>query len=118
MRLPRNLTNLPEIASSHHERIDGGGYPQGLANGAIPYLAKIIAVADVFDALSSRRDYPKYAEKLATDSGCGPLALSLVFDILQQNAGMQLDAELVATFLRDRAEVEQLWHKLHAEEDA
>ncbi len=117
MHLPRNLTQLPEIASSHHERIDGGGYPQGLANGAIPYLAKIIAVADVFDALSSRRDYPKYDEKSPDAIGCGPLALERVFDIMQHNAGVQLDDELVTVFLHHRHEIEQLWHDLHAEEE-
>jgi putative two-component system response regulator len=46
-----------EIARSHHERWDGTGYPQGLAGEAIPLAARIVAVADVFDALTSRRPY-------------------------------------------------------------
>ena len=45
------------IAVSHHERYDGGGYPQGLAGAAIPLYGRIVAVADVFDALSSQRPY-------------------------------------------------------------
>ena len=45
------------IARSHHERWDGGGYPLGLAGEAIPLLGRIVAVADVFDALTSRRAY-------------------------------------------------------------
>lgn len=46
-----------EIAYSHHERWDGGGYPQGLAGDAIPLSARLMAVADVYDALISRRVY-------------------------------------------------------------
>jgi putative two-component system response regulator len=46
-----------EIAESHHERWDGGGYPRGLAGAAIPLPARIVAVADVFDALTTRRPY-------------------------------------------------------------
>ena len=45
------------IALCHHERFDGGGYPQGLAGEAIPLDARIVAVADVFDALTTRRPY-------------------------------------------------------------
>ena len=46
-----------EIAGSHHERWDGSGYPEGLAGGAIPLAARIVAVADVFDALTTTRPY-------------------------------------------------------------
>ncbi len=46
-----------EIALSHHEKWDGSGYPDGLAGNAIPISARIVAVADVFDALTSRRPY-------------------------------------------------------------
>jgi two-component system response regulator RpfG len=45
------------IALGHHEQFDGNGYPQGLAGEAIPLPARIVAVADVFDALTSRRPY-------------------------------------------------------------
>ncbi|MES2163750.1 MAG: HD domain-containing phosphohydrolase [Pseudomonadota bacterium] len=45
------------IAASHHERYDGSGYPQGLAGAAIPLCGRIVAVADVFDALTSARPY-------------------------------------------------------------
>lgn len=45
------------IAASHHERWDGGGYPNGLAGAAIPIAARVVAVADVFDALTTRRPY-------------------------------------------------------------
>ena len=46
-----------EIALTHHERWDGGGYPQGLAGEAIPLVGRICAVCDVFDALLSPRPY-------------------------------------------------------------
>jgi putative two-component system response regulator len=46
-----------DIAASHHERYDGGGYPRGLSGAAIPLCARIVAVADVYDALCSRRVY-------------------------------------------------------------
>ncbi|MEI6450332.1 MAG: HD domain-containing phosphohydrolase [Actinomycetes bacterium] len=46
-----------EIAQSHHEKWDGGGYPQGLAGEAIPLAARIMAVADVYDAVRSKRSY-------------------------------------------------------------
>ncbi len=48
---------VPEIAGAHHERVDGTGYPRGLMGNEIPLGAKIIAVADVFEALTSRRHY-------------------------------------------------------------
>jgi putative two-component system response regulator len=48
-----------EIALTHHERWDGGGYPAGLAGDAIPITGRIVAVADVFDALTHRRPYKR-----------------------------------------------------------
>ena len=58
-----------DIAGSHHERWDGSGYPKGLAGETIPILARICAVADVFDALTSIRPYKKpWSVKEATDS--------------------------------------------------
>jgi putative two-component system response regulator len=47
------------VALSHHERWDGGGYPAGLAGEAIPEIARIVAISDVFDALLSVRPYKK-----------------------------------------------------------
>ncbi|MBN1464408.1 HD domain-containing protein [candidate division KSB1 bacterium] len=53
----RKLKDVPEIAGAHHEKIDGTGYPQGLRDKEIPKLSKILAVCDVFDALTSQRPY-------------------------------------------------------------
>jgi HD-GYP domain-containing protein (c-di-GMP phosphodiesterase class II) len=54
---PRRLRHIPEMAAHHHERPDGSGYPDGLRGDEIPLGARIIAVADVFDALTARRHY-------------------------------------------------------------
>ncbi len=53
----RHLKDIPEIAASHHEKVDGTGYPLGLKGEQIPLGGKILAVCDVFDALTSRRQY-------------------------------------------------------------
>ena len=54
----RSVFNLGiEIALAHHERWDGAGYPHGLSGEDIPLSARIVAVADVFDALTSKRPY-------------------------------------------------------------
>jgi len=54
---PRTLRTVPEIAASHHEKLDGSGYPDGLRGDAISPGARIVAVADIFDALTSVRPY-------------------------------------------------------------
>jgi len=53
----RRLAEVPFVASCHHEKVDGSGYYRGLKGEEIPFLARIIAVADVFDALTSKRHY-------------------------------------------------------------
>jgi len=76
-----------EIAISHHERWDGSGYPQGLKGEAIPITGRIVAIADTFDALSSRRPYkPAY-----------PLELSI--EIMKKEKGRQFDPYLFDLFL-------------------
>ena len=78
---------LTSIVRHHHERLDGGGYPDGLVGGQIPLGARVIAVADTFDALTSSRPYrPGCSHKKA-------------LDILRKEAGSQLDPDVVAAFL-------------------
>jgi hypothetical protein len=79
---------LTAMVRHHHERLDGRGYPDGLAAAAIPLGARIIAVADTFDAITSTRPYRA--------GGRHKKAL----DILRQEAGKQLDSDAVAAFLR------------------
>ena len=77
---------LSEIVRHHHERFDGSGYPAGLSGPEIPLGARVIAVADTFDAIASRRPYRR----------AGSFAQALA--ALLAAAGTQLDPELVARF--------------------
>ncbi len=79
---------ITAIVRHHHERIDGGGYPDGLCGAEIPLGARIIAVADTFDAITSDRAY--------RSAGSQKLAL----DVLSAEAGTQLDADAVAVFMQ------------------
>ncbi|WP_010248152.1 HD domain-containing phosphohydrolase [Acetivibrio cellulolyticus] len=71
----------------HHERLDGRGYPEGIKGDDIPFLARIISVADAFDAMTSDR---KYRSKLHLEEAKKQLA---------SNAGTQFDSEVVEKFL-------------------
>ena len=71
----------------HHERLDGRGYPDGLRGEQVPLLARLIAVPDVFDAVTSARAYRQAM----------PLAEALA--LLRQGAGTQFDAGLVRIFV-------------------
>jgi putative two-component system response regulator len=85
-----------EIALNHHERWDGKGYPQGLAGEAIPLSGRIVAVADVFDALISDRPYKK------------GWALEEAKAYLIEQAGQQFDPACVAAFIASWSTVEQV----------
>lgn len=76
-----------EIALRHHEHWDGSGYPDGLAGIDIPESARIVAVADVFDALTSRRSYKE------------PWPTDQVVETLSGSAGTHLDPRLVEIFI-------------------
>ncbi len=58
-RTMRSLGSVLPIVRHHHERLDGRGYPDGLAGDQIPLLARIVAIVDVFDALTTDRPYRK-----------------------------------------------------------
>lgn len=75
-----------EIALTHHEWYDGRGYPAGLAGTAIPLAGRICAVADVYDALTSRRPYKE------------PWSPSQALALLREQAGSQFDPEVVDAF--------------------
>ena len=76
------------IVRHHHERWDGSGYPDGLRGAAIPPGARIVAVADVFDALTSSRPYRE------------ALPHRTAIQILGEESGRTLDADLVAALIR------------------
>jgi HD-GYP domain-containing protein (c-di-GMP phosphodiesterase class II) len=94
---PDFLGNVPLIASSHHEKMDGSGYPQGLKDHEIPFASRIMAVADVFDALTAKRDYPKYIGN--ETFGYEPLPLSMVISIINDGRGERFDNTVVDAFL-------------------
>ncbi len=78
---------ITAMVRHHHERLDGGGYPDGLAGDAIPLGARIIAVADTFDAMTSSRAYRN------------PCSHGDALEVLSTEAGAQLDAAAVSAFL-------------------
>jgi HD-GYP domain-containing protein (c-di-GMP phosphodiesterase class II) len=79
---------LIPVVEQHHERFDGKGYPKGLAGEAIHPAARIMALADAFDAMVSDRPYRK------------GMPLGKVRGIIQEEAGRQFDPEVVAAFER------------------
>ena len=87
---------LRNIAASHHEKINGHGYPEGKAGDAVPLEARIIAVADIFDALTNERVYKK---AWSNDEA---------FAALKEMAGEELDEDCVNALIKQRKEVEEV----------
>lgn len=87
---------LRNIAQYHHEAVDGSGYPEGLRASQIPIEARIVAVADIFDALTSRRPYK---EAWSNDRA---------FAKLRELAGEKLDRDCVEALAEQREEVERI----------
>jgi putative two-component system response regulator len=81
------LTLAKEIAYSHQEKWDGSGYPQGLAGDRIPISARLMALADVYDALISRRVYKE------------PMPHEQAVDIIRQASGRHFDPDVADAFL-------------------
>lgn len=81
-------TDVPLAAKYHHERLDGRGYPDGLYDGEIPFIAKIVNLADSFDAMTTDRPYKR--RRPANE----------VVEDLQRNSGKQFAPELVTAFFR------------------
>jgi putative nucleotidyltransferase with HDIG domain len=92
---PKMLRNIPTISALHHERIDGTGYPEGLTASDLPLEAKILSVADVFDALTSPRDYPKYNET-GTSLECERMSVTQAVIIIEKGTGSHFDTAVVA----------------------
>ena len=88
MYLMRKYHDVPLIASCHHERLDGSGYIDGLKGPEIPFMAKILAVADVFEALTAHRHY---REALSAEDA---------FEILEKDAGTKFDENVIMALKR------------------
>ena len=99
----RWLAEAREIIEFHHERFDGSGYPRGVGGERIPLAARIFAIAEVFDALTSVRPYKSAA------------SLEDALEIITREAGRHFDPRLVADFLVIAADVHGKWQ--HAAED-
>ena len=83
----RELHDIALEIRAHHERFDGAGYPDGLKGEDIPFIARIIAVADTYDAITSDRPYRQ-----------GSLA-EVAVQIIKDNSGTQFDPIVVSAFL-------------------
>jgi HD-GYP domain-containing protein (c-di-GMP phosphodiesterase class II)/HAMP domain-containing protein len=89
-----------EIAECHHEKFDGSGYPAGLAGEAIPLSARIVAVADVFDALTSKRPYKE----------AWPVDKALA--VMEESVGFQFDPVVLASLKRAMPQVLEVYQRL------
>ena len=95
------LRYAQEIALSHHEWFNGAGYPGGLEGKAIPLTGRIVAVADVFDALTSARPYKN------------PYPADVAFDIIRRERGEHFDPRLADAFLSARREVRGIMREIN-----
>ena len=94
------IDHVQEIVRNHHERYDGNGYPDGLKGEEIPIRARIVAVADSYDAMSSHRIYRNQ------------LPLEKIIRELEHNKGTQFDPEIADIFLKLLSE-----DRVHVKED-
>lgn len=88
MHLTRKYKNVPQIASAHHECLDGSGYPEGLTMKEIPYMSKVIVVADIFEALTSDRAYRQ------------AMPVEEAFNEIEKDAGVKYDTSVIAALKR------------------
>lgn len=92
------------ISLTHHEKFDGTGYPKGLVGEDIHIYGRITTIADVFDALTSKRPYKKaWSFKDATD-------------YLLEQKNKQFDPKLIDLFIENISEVEEIYHKFETED--
>jgi len=106
LQFPKKYENVPLYAASHHERLDGGGYPNNLPEAKIPMQARIIAVADVFEALLSIRPYKK-GKKIS--EALKIMALMVRDHQLDKNVmDILLDSGLYMSFAKKIAKQEQI----------
>ena len=81
------FAEVAELVAAHHERIDGAGYPRGLGGDDVPWLARMLSIADTYDVMTSRDSYRE------------PVSPEEAVAELRRVAGKQLDAQLVETFV-------------------
>ena len=91
-----------EIAESHHEKWDGSGYPHGKKAYEIPLCARIAALADVFDALTSKRPYKE------------AYSFEVSMDIIEEGRGKHFDPAIIDIIMKNRSRMEHIYLKYHA----
>ena len=94
------FSNVKDIVKSHHEKMDGTGYPEKLKGEEIPLGARIVAIADVFDSLTSKRAYRD------------PMPLDDALYIIRQDAGTHFDQDIVDVFLLIANDIYDSWSEL------
>ena len=87
------------LATYHHETWNGKGYPVGLAGEDMPLSARVMAVADVFDALVSRRCYKE------------PFSYEKAISIITEGSGLHFDPQVVEAFLASEEEVKEVLYR-------
>lgn len=97
----QDLQAASQVVLSHHEKWDGSGYPSGLFEESIPLLARIVALADVFDALVSKRNYKN------------PYPFDTSVDIIKETSGTHFDPKVVDAFLKRRDSMEKIVENLN-----
>lgn len=100
------LTLAAEIALHHHERVDGAGYPHGLAGDAIAIEARIVSVVDVYDALTTDRPYRR------------AYSLDRALEVMEQAYGAQFDRVVFDAFTSVLPRVLDMWHDDTARQEA
>jgi len=88
-----DMSDMSKCVLYHHERWDGKGYPKGLKGDEIPFVSRIISLADAYDAMTSERSYRS------------ALSAEIAIEELQKNAGSQFDPELVNVFIESLATI-------------
>lgn len=101
------LLQMAEIvALTHHEKFSGVGYPYGLSGKMIPEIGRIVAIADVFDALMTPRPYKE------------AWPIEKVYSVMQEDSGKHFDPELLNLFLQDQHDLLAIHHHYSDEESA
>ena len=90
------LNEAKNVAEYHHEKWNGKGYPNGISGEEIPLSARIMAVADVFDALVSKRSYKE------------PFKFEEAIEIIEDGAGTHFDPNIVKAFLVKKDEIRKI----------
>jgi putative nucleotidyltransferase with HDIG domain len=85
----KDYEEIAKYARSHHERVDGSGYPDGLKGSQIPFGARLIAVVDAYEAMTESRPYRQ------------PMTKMMAIEELKRNAGTQFDKKIVQVFIEE-----------------